>query len=68
MKAIVVVADVPSAGEKCFPCFLEGHYCRATAFWFDVPVCAACGMEEMCEQRKRVQRMLRSNEIYEGVV
>ena len=56
----MIVADVPPAGEKCFPCFLAGHYCRATAYWFEVAVCKACGMRELCEQQKSVMQMLQS--------
>lgn len=50
--------DVPGAAEKCFPCFLAGHYCRATEWWFEVAVCQFCLQGVLCEPRVRVERLL----------
>jgi hypothetical protein len=56
--------DVPGAAEKCFPCYLAGHFCRATEWWFEVAVCRSCLDGAVCEQRASVERMLASKPDY----
>ena len=55
------VEEVPAAGTKCFPCWLAGHYCRATAMWFEVAVCTACLEREFCPQRRAVEFRMSAN-------
>jgi hypothetical protein len=50
--------DPPAAGTKCFPCWLAGHYCRATTWWFEVAVCATCLESKPCAQQLAVHERL----------
>lgn len=62
MSVHAIAPDMPSAGTRCFPCYLyHGHFCAATAWWFEVPVCAGCLAGQICPQRAAVERMLRND-------
>lgn len=64
MSVLPIAADMPPAGTRCFTCsYLHSHFCAATAWWFEVPVCASCLAGQTCPQRAAVDRMLRNTQL-----
>ena len=59
--------DPPNAGTRCFPCYLLGHYCRATTWWYEVAVCESCSKGQLCPHKRAVDRMLNPGQDWRNV-
>jgi len=50
-------ADRPPAGTPCRSCKLKGHFCQATEYFAEAPLCGPCVDGEPCSQAQAVSRM-----------